>query len=124
MYFKPTEKRACGCMKYHKPTPDGIAFAVDSGVPEDIAERGYDIFDHDCTGLLEVSRIDIAYIGTKYDGMTDAACAKEAERVGFCKIIPKSELPKTMPEDMKLYSWVDTQENRAALNAYCSECHW
>lgn len=107
--------------KYMPPTSDGAAFAVEDGWSEKEAKRGYAIFDYDGTGLLELSRIDDAYIGTKREWVTDGACAKEAMRAGVCKIIPTRELPKQMPEDMKLHQWLDTPENRAALKDWCEE---
>lgn len=44
--------------------------------------------------------------------------AKEAKRIGFCKIIPVKELPKGF--DMRYFGWIDTPENRKAIENYCN----
>lgn len=107
---------------YVKPTKEGIEWAMEDGWDRKSAERGYDIFDFDSTGLLEVERIDACYAECNYGDVTDDDCAKEAERSGFCKIIPVDELPNPFMVhgyDRRFYGWVDTPENRKAIQEYC-----
>ena len=107
---------------YVKPTQSGIEFAIKDGWDKATAERGYDIFDFDCTGLYEVERIDACYLsdGNEND-VTDDDCAYEAERSGFCKIIPIDELPNPFivhGDDRRYFGWVDTPANRRAIAKY------
>ena len=89
------------------------AVALDWGV--DICNKGYDIFDYDGTGLLELCKIDeICAFESDYDASI------QAERDGI-KIIPESELPNDMPFGMEYHRWIDTEENRKNLIAYCEE---
>ena len=107
---------------YVKPTKEGIERAMKDGWNRKSAERGYDIFDFDQTGLLEVERIDACYAECNYEDVTDDDCAMEAERSGFCKIIPVDELPNPFMVhgyDRRWYGWVDTPENRKAIQEYC-----
>jgi len=107
-------------MGYKKPSLDGITYAMENGWCRAEAERGYDIFDFDGTGLLEVERIDSCY--TDNDDVTDNDCAMEAERSGFCKIIPVNELPDPFiieGTDRRWYGWVDTPDNRRAIEDWC-----
>lgn len=109
-------------MAYKKPTKEQIEYAIDDGWPMEIAERGYDIFDFDGTGLLEINRIDCEYAGWAEDGTTDVDdddCAHEAEKSGFCKIIPVDELPENF--DRRYFGWIDTPENRKAIRDYCDK---
>lgn len=116
-------------MAYVKPTKRQIEFAVSEGWPRETAERGYDIFDFDCTGMLEIEAIGDVYVrfgnnGGLYQlglngGYDDDACAYEAERSGFCKIIPIDELPQNF--DRRYFGWIDTPENRKAIQDYCNK---
>lgn len=80
------------------------------------SELGFAIFNPCGYGMYEIERIDDLYAGTD---VTDEDCAREAERIGYCKIIPVDELPKEMPENMRYFGWVDTPENRKAIANYC-----
>ncbi len=105
---------------YKKPTEEQINYAIEEGWSRERAERGYDIFDFDRTGLLEINRIDAVYVGWGENGSTevdDNDCAVEAERSGFCKIIPVDELPENF--DRRYFGWVDTPANRLAIRMYC-----
>lgn len=107
---------------YKKPTEEQIEYAVEEGWFREVAERGYDIFDFDGTGLLEINRIDDVYVGWGKNGTTevdDDDCAVEAERSGFCKIIPVDELPENF--DRRYFGWVDTPENRENIQKYCDK---
>ena len=105
-------------MSYVKPTAEQIEFAINDGWSREVAERGYDIFDFDGLGLLEINRIDCEYFGWGLHAeVGDEDCAVEAERSGFCKIIPVDELPENF--DRRYFGWVDTPENRKAIQDYC-----
>lgn len=82
---------------------------------KDVCMRGYDIFDCDNTGLLEINRIDEIFYCCESE-VTDEDCAREAERSGFCKIIPVNELPKNF--EWKYFGWIDTPENRKNIQKF------
>lgn len=108
---------------YKKPTEEMILNAIENGWSREEAERGYAIFDFDQTGLLQIEKIDSVFSGTgieEYDNITDEDCAREAEKSGFCKIIPVSELP----ENMRWYGWVDTPENRENIRKFFADPNW
>ena len=106
---------------YKKPTEEMIQNAIDSGWKREDAERGYTIFDFDGTGLLEIERIEDVYdCAFGYD-VVNESCAVEAERSGYCKIIPVEELPARMiyaGASRRWYGWVDTPENRKKIEDY------
>lgn len=101
---------------YIKPTQEMVETAIENGWTKDAAERGYDIFEFNNTGLLEIEKIDCAYDGVTED-IDDEDCAIEAQRSGFCKIIPVDELPENF--ERRYFGWVDTPENRTAIADYC-----
>lgn len=102
---------------YIKPTKKMVKTGIEYGLTREQAERGYDIFDYDGTGMLEIERIDDIFYNTE---VTDEACARQAEKDGFCKIIPIQELPKAMKDEgLYYFGWVDTPENRKAIEEYC-----
>ena len=113
-------------MTYNYPTEDGIKFAMEQGWPEEDARRGFTIFDYDCTGLLGIEAIDDCYViktseGYFQDDYDDEAAAHEAERIGYCKIIPVDELPdfyNANGDNMKWFGWVDTPENRKLIKEW------
>lgn len=113
-------------MSYKQPTNEGVSFALDMGWPMDVAKRGYDIFDYDGMGLLEIEAIAECYpTMEEEDGYDDDACAHEAERSGFCNIIPVEELPKNFElngHSARWFGWIDTPENRKAIEDYCKQC--
>lgn len=98
---------------YIKPTEEQIKEAIEEGWSEETATRGYDIFDYDNTGLLQIERIDDIFWDSD---VTDEDCAREAVKTGFCKIIPVEELPKDF--FAPYYIWVDTEENRKKIKEY------
>ena len=105
-------------MKYIKPTEEQIQAGMRDGWTREQCERGYDIVNFDGVGLLEINAIGDVYLGAGDDaGYDDEACAKEAERSGFCKIIPVDELPENF--ERRYFGWVDTPENREAIKRYC-----
>lgn len=110
MYIKPTEKMIIEGMKL--------------GWDREESERGYVICDFDGTGLLEIERLDDVVLNTddeRYYDVMDEDCAIEAERSGFCKIIPVDELPKNMiydGNDRRYFGWIDTPENRRRISDF------
>lgn len=109
-------------MKYVKPTERQIAAGMEEGWPREACERGYDIFNYDGLGLLEVEAIADVYLSCDDDeGYDDEACAREAERTGFCKIIPIKDIPEDFMVNgdyARWFGWVDTPENRKAIEEY------
>lgn len=99
---------------YRKPTAENVQFAIGFGWSKEQAEQGFDIFDYDGTGMLEVEAIGDCYPDEDWN---NEACAREAERLGICKIIPVNELPINF--EHRYYGWVDTPENRKAIDKYC-----
>ena len=101
---------------YQRPTAEGVQWALDFGWTKEQAELGFDIFDYDGTGMLEIEAINDCYPDGAVD---DEACAREAERTGICKIIPVEELPENFPYRSR--TWIDTPENRKAIAKYCGQ---
>ena len=88
------------------------------GVKETIADwgidkcnKGYDIFDFDGTGMLEIEAIGDVGRFTDDDGAVMAAI-----KDGI-KVIPVHELPLNFHRDY--LGWIDTPENRQAIEEYC-----
>ena len=110
--FGLTEERYKQLMELYDNDEEEVECAVgDWGA--DVCNKGYDIFDYDGTGLLELCKIDELEVF-----VDDARAAKQAKKDGI-KIIPKNQLPKNMPSDMKYHKWIDTDENRQNIIKYC-----
>lgn len=77
------------------------------------AKYGYAIFDFDGTGLLEIGMINDMEI---FNG--DEEAVEQAIKDGI-KIIPIEELPDNF--DRSYLGWIDTPENRKAIEGYCSD---
>lgn len=77
------------------------------------AKYGYAIFDFDGTGLLEIEMINDMEI---FNG--DEEAVEQAIKDGI-KIIPIEELPDNF--DRSYLGWIDTPENRKAIEGYCSD---
>ena len=109
---------------YIKPIEKMIIEGVKLGWTREESERGYVICDFDGTGLLEIERLDDVVLNTddeRYYDVMDEDCAIEAERSGFCKIIPVEELPKNMiydGNDRRYFGWIDTPENRRRISDF------
>ena len=73
--------------------------------------KGYDIFDFDGTGMLEIQKID-----TSKRFADDEEAVKQAIKDGI-KIIPIEELPDNF--DREYLGWIDTEENRKRIEEYC-----
>lgn len=107
---------------YKKPTQEQIKYGIECGWTKEEAERGYTVMTTTGGKLLEICRIDCIWVGWGEDGSTevdDDDCSIEAERSGFCKIIPVEELPENF--EYRYFGWVDTPENRAAIQSYCEQ---
>ena len=72
--------------------------------------KGYDIFDFDGTGMLQIEAIGDCGL---YD---DSKATQDAVNDGI-KIIPVDELPANF--DRRYFGWIDTPENRKAIQNYC-----
>ena len=80
---------------------------------EKTANTGYDIYYFDDTGCLEVERNDFMMV---FD--TDEEAVEQAIKDGI-KFIPIDELPDNF--DRNYLGWIDTPENRKAIEEYCSD---
>ncbi len=107
---------------YKKPTQKNVKNAMLCGWPEEDSKRGYAIFNYDGTGMLQIEAIGDCYPTQKEeDGYDDEACAMQAQKSGYCKIIPVDELPENFEYEghsLKWFGWVDTPENRQAIINY------
>ena len=87
-------------------------FIEDWGI--DAVNKGYDIFEFNFTGILEIEKIDDLQIFE-----SDKEAVEQAIKDGV-KIIPLDELPKEMVREGLFYlGWIDTPENRKAIEDYC-----
>ena len=75
-------------------------------------KKGYDIFDFDGTGMLEIEKIDEENVFTD-----DEEAVEQAIKDGI-KIIPIEELPENF--DRRYLGWIDTEESRKRIAEYCS----
>ena len=73
--------------------------------------KGYDIFNFDGTGMLQIEAI-----GDVDAFESDEDAVEEAIADGI-KIIPVYELPDNF--DRKYLGWIDTVENRETIKKYC-----
>ena len=94
-----------------RPTQEMVNAYIDDWSED--AKRGYAIFDFDCTGMLEIEMINEMEI---FDG--DEEAVEQAIKDGI-KIIPIEELPDNF--DRSYLGWIDTPENRKAIEDYCSD---
>ena len=75
--------------------------------------KGYVIAAFDFTDMLEVERDD------SMDVFEDDEQAVEAAVADGVIIIPVDELPENF--DRRYYGWIDTPENRRAIQQYCDK---
>ena len=79
---------------YRRPTDEELQSSLEEGDLEEIGDeerRGYGIFTRSAMGCDELTRLDPCYYNEPMP--SDEDCAMEAERSGFCRIIPVNELP-------------------------------
>lgn len=108
-------------MAYNYPTAEGIKSAMKEGWSKEQAKRGFEIFDFDGLGILEIEAIGDCFPDQTYE---DEEAAREAERTGYCKIIPVNELPAPFiidGIDRRYFGWVDTPENRKRIEEFVNE---
>ena len=109
---------------YQYPTKNDINYAIKNGWSKEDAKRGFCICDFEGLGLYEINAIFEAHIET-YNSYDDELAAREAERIGYCKIIPVDELPNPFgyftKNDRRYFGWVDTPENRKNIKEYCDK---
>lgn len=108
-------------MAYKYPTEEGIQFAMEEGWTRGQAERRFEIFNFGGLGILGIEAIGDCYPDQNYD---DEAAAKEAEKIGYCKIIPVDELPDPFiiyGSDRRYFGWVDTLENRKRIEEFVKQ---
>lgn len=108
--FGLTEERYNQMMKFYGYDEEAVRDVVDEWTPE-LCNKGYDIFDFDGTGLLEIEAI--GDVGAFDDD--EAAIRAIADGI---KIIPVEDLPDNF--DRKYLGWIDTPENRKAIQNYCN----
>ena len=108
--FGLTEERYNQMMETYQGDEDAICIVVGDWGAE-ICNRGYDIFDYDGTGMLQIEAIDD--VGC----FTDEEATEQAMKDGI-KIIPVDELPDDFEE--KYLGWIDTEENRKCIKEYCN----
>ena len=112
---------------YIKPNEEMKAAGREEGLSELDVMQGYGVFNFDQTGILEINRYDCMYVGTgveEYDNVTDEDCAVQAQKCGYCSIIPVDELPEHMVyegEDRRYYGYVDTPENRERIRQFYAD---
>ena len=75
--------------------------------------KGYVIAAFNLTDMLEVERDDSMNV------FEDDEQAVEATVADGIKIIPVDELPENF--DRRYYGWIDTPENRRAIQRYCDQ---
>ena len=75
--------------------------------------KGYVIAAFDFTDMLEVERDDSMNV------FEDDEQAVEAAVTDGIKIIPVDELPDNF--DRRYYGWIDSPENRRAIQQYCDK---
>lgn len=109
--FGLTEERYAQMMELYGDEDEVAETVKEWGVEPCI--KGYSIFDFNGTGMLEIEKIDSLCI---FDDDEDAV--KQAIKDGI-KIIPVNELPENF--DRKYLGWIDTPENREAIQKYCEK---
>lgn len=72
---------------------------------------GYAVVDFDGTGMLEIQKLDDSEIY-----QTDEEAVEQAMMDGI-SIIPVEELPESF--ERRYLGWIDTPENREAIEDYC-----
>lgn len=105
-----TEERYNQMMNTYKKDESWVKEIVEEWTSE-ICNKGYDIFDFDGTGMLEINKVD--EVGAFKD---DEEAVEQAIKDGI-RIIPVDDLPRNF--DRRYLGWLDTPENRKAIEEYC-----
>lgn len=105
-----TEERYNQLMDFYGNDED-IAEVVREWTAE-ICNKGYDIFDFDGTGMLEVNKVDAVCAFED-----DEAAVEQAIKDGV-KFIPIEELPENF--ERRYLGWIDTPENRKQIAEFCA----
>lgn len=108
-----TEERYFQMMKSFNNNEEFIEEAIEEWGIENV-NKGYEIFDFDGTGMLQIEEIGCT---DAFNG-SDAEATEQAMRDGI-KIIPINELPENF--DRRYLGWIDTLENRKRIEEYCNE---
>ena len=101
---------------YVYPTKEEVSILLSAGWSILQSVLGFEIFDYNGYNLLGVESIG--------ELNCDEDAAREAERIGYCKIIPVDELPYNFyidGHDVRFFGWVDTPDNRKAIKEYCKK---
>lgn len=106
-----TDERYNQMMKSFNNNEEFIEEAIEEWGIENV-NKGYEIFDFDGTGILQIEEIG----ATDAFGCDDDKATEQAMKDGI-KIIPIDELPKNF--DRRYLGWIDTPENRKAIEKYC-----
>jgi hypothetical protein len=104
-----SEKRYNQMLSYWNGNKEEVDRIIEAWGEEQV-ERGYDVFDFDGTGLLEIDKIDD--VGA-FESEEEAV--KQAIKDGV-RIIPVKELPENF--DRRYLGWIDTPENRKNIEEY------
>lgn len=108
--FGLTKERYEQMLKVCKNDREWVKEIVDAwGV--DICNKGYDIFDFDGTGMLEINKIDEVCAFND-----DEEAVEQAIKDGI-KLIPIDELPENF--ERRYLGWIDTPENRKQIKLWC-----
>ncbi len=109
-YLGLTKERYEQMMEYWGQDEEQVAYVVSEWGIEN-CNKGYAIFDFDGTGMLEIEAIgDVGF----FDDEVATMCSIK----DGIKIIPVDELPENF--DRRYLGWIDTEENRKAIEEYCS----
>lgn len=108
--FGLTDERYAQMMAYWR-NHEAVVAEIVHEWGADRCNKGYEIFDFDGTGMLEIEAIND--VGC-FDSEEEAA--RQAMRDGI-KLIPIEELPENF--DRRYLGWIDTEENRKRIEAYC-----
>lgn len=106
-----TDERFAQMMAEYQNDLDAVAEVVDDWGAER-CNKGYDIFDFDGTGMLEIEAIDAV-------GCFDDESATEQAILDGIRIIPVEDLPEHF--NRKYLGWIDTKENRQRIRDYCKK---
>lgn len=111
--FGLTDERYKQMMEFYDNDKEAVEYIVDDWGIEN-CNKGYAIFDYNNTGMLDIEKIDDVCAFE-----TDIEATKQAVKDGI-KIIPIEELPEELDGYERHLGWIDTEENRKAIEDYYS----